>query len=137
MTDYPEANEAITQLFFDTWNPTGFPFTLGNEKFDPPEDSPWTRMVVRHNAATQSTLGRAPARKFDRFGSVLIQLFTPQREGTRRSAELVQTVVNGFEGARISGTTICFFDVIPREVGASDRWYQVTIEAEFRWTEVR
>lgn len=137
MTTYPDANEAITQLFSDTWTPSGFPFTLGNEKFTPPEDTPWARMVLRHNAATQSTLGRQPGRKFNRFGSVLIQVFTPLREGTRRSSELIQRVVNGFEGARISGSTICFLDVIPREVGPSGKWYQTNIEAEFRYTDTR
>lgn len=137
MTDYPTANEAMAQRFSDVWTPTGFPFVLGNEKFNAPDDTPWARMVVRHNAATQSTLGITGARQFDRLGSMLIQVFTPLREGTRRSADLIQTVVNGLEGTVIANTSICVNDVIPREVGPVDKWYQVTIEAEFRYTDIR
>lgn len=134
MTGYVEADEAMAQLFNDIWTPSGHPYALGNEKFAPPDESPWARMVTRINAATQSTLGRPGSRKFDRFGSVLVQVFTPVGDGTRDSTELVQLVVDGFEGARISGSTICFNDVIPRAVGPTDKWYQVTIEAEFRYT---
>ena len=137
MTDYPDASEAMTQLFSDVWTPSGFLFALGNDEFDPPVDSPWARMVIKHNGAPQKTLGRPTTRKFDRLGSMFIQVFTPQREGTRRSSELIQRVVDGFEGARISGTSICFNDVIPREVGPTDHWYQVTIECEFRYTDIK
>lgn len=137
MTDYATANEAFAQRFSDVWTPTGHPFALGNEKFEAPDDGPWARMVVRHSAAPQSTLGTVGNRQFERLGSLLIQVFTPLRVGTRLSSELVQTIVNGFEGARIAGTSVCFNDIIPREVGPSDKWYQVTIEATFRYTDIR
>ena len=141
MTDYPTAAEAITQLFADTWSPTGFQFVLGNEKFDPETDvtagEPWARAVIRHNAATQSTLGQTANRQFDRFGALFVQIFTPEQEGTRRSSDLVQRVVAGFEGARISGTTICMNDTIVREVGPSDGFYMVVVEAQFRYTELK
>lgn len=137
MTDYPTANEAITQRFTDVWEPTGFEYGFGNEKLGSREDMPWARFVLRHSLATQSTLGPVGNRRFDRSGSAFIQVFTPTQEGTRRSAELVQRVVDGFEGARISGTSICFNDVIPREVGPSGKWYQVTIEVTFIYSDIR
>ena len=137
MTDYPSANEAMIQHFADVWSPSGFEYTLGNEKFTPPVGSPWARMVIRHNAATQSTLGQSGNRQFDRFGSVIIQVFTPEQEGTTRASQLIQRITDGFEGARITGTTICFLDTIPREIGVSDEWYQVNVEATFRYTELK
>ena len=137
MTDYATANEAFAQRFSDVWTPTGFPFALGNEKFVPPDSTPWARMVVRHAAATQSTLGPDGSRQFDRIGSLIIQIFTPSPGNTRQSSELIQTIVNGFEGERIVGTSICFNDIIPREIGPDDKWYQVNIEAEFIYTDIR
>lgn len=136
-TTFPEAKEAIAQLFSDVWTPTGLGFALDNEKFDPPENAGWARMVVRHNASTQSTLGNRQNRKFDRFGAAFIQVFSAQRVGSNPTDGNVQLVLDGFEGARIPDTTICFLDVIPREVGPSDKWFQVTIEAQFRYTEVK
>ncbi len=141
MTDYPTANEAFAQRFSDVWTPTTFPFALENEKFTPPSvdsPTPWARMVVRHNAGTQDSLGPAGNRRFDRLGSLLVQVFTPLQEGTRQSKELTQTVIEGFEGTSITGTTICFNDVIAREVGSSDDvWYMAVIEITFRYTEIR
>ncbi len=136
-TTFPEAKEAIAQLFSDVWTPTGLPFALDNEKFDPPENTGWARMVVRHNASNQQTLGNRQNRKFQRFGAAFIQVFSTQRIGSSQTDGFVQRVLDGFEGARITDTTICFLDVIPREVGPMEQWFQVTIEAQFRYTEVK
>jgi hypothetical protein len=137
MTAFGDVNEHFAQLFADTWTPTGFPFQLENEKFDPPQGGTWARMVVRHNASTQSTLGQSPNRKFDRFGSLIMSIFTPIQGGTRASKDLVDRIMDGFEGVRIAGTTICFLDVIPREIGPSGDYYMTNVEAEFRWTETK
>ena len=137
MTDFPAANEAFYQFFADVWTPTGFPFAFENEKFDETPNQPWARAVVRHNAASQDTLGRRLNRRFERLGAMFIQIFVPLKEGTARSKQLVQVISNGFEGERITGTTICFNDVIPREVPPTADWYQVTIEAQFRYSEIK
>lgn len=134
---FPEANEAMTQRFDDVWSPTGFPYVLGNEKFAGPENTPWARMVLRHNSGFQDTLGPNGRRRFDRTGSMIIQVFTPQREGTARSMQLIQTLSDGIEGERIPNTTVCFLNSFPREVGPDGKWYQVNYEADFRWTEIK
>lgn len=137
MTTIPEAEEALAQRFVDTWTPTGHEFTLENEKFSRPESEPWARFSVRINAATQDTLGGVGNRKFERSGSVFVQVFTPLDEGTNRSSQLVQTVVNGFEGTRIVGTTIRFNDVIPRKTGIDDKWFGQIVEATFDFDETK
>ena len=127
----------MAQLFADTWTPTGFSFTLDNDEFTAPDDAPWARFAIRHNAGTQDTLGRTGNRKFLRLGSAFVQIFTRSNTGTRQSKQLAQTIVNGFEGARIAGTTIRFNDVIVRESGVDGKWYLTVVEATFEYDETR
>ena len=137
MTTIDEAREAMYQLFSDGWTPTGFNFTLDNEKFKPTQNSPWARFVIRHAAATQDTLGRKGNRKFARFGSAITQIFVPDDAGTSQADDLIKTVQGIFEGERIPGTTIRFLDVIPQEIGAEGRWYQTNVNATFEYDETK
>ena len=137
MTTLEQANEAIAQTFQTAWLPTGYVFALENESFDPPDDSPWARLTVRHTGATQDTLGSPGNRRFDRTGSVFIQIFVKSDTGTRLSKQLTETTVNAFEGNTISGTTITFLDVIPRETGVDRGWFQTVVEATFRYFEIK
>ena len=134
-TTYDQANEAIAQQFATTWGTTGFTFQLENEKYDPPDVNPWARLTVRHSGGTQDTLGGNGNRKFDRTGSAFVQIFVKSDGGTRQSKQLTQIVVDGFEGVTITGTSVTFLDVIARETGVDRGWFQVTIEANFRYFE--
>ena len=139
MTTLLEAEHALAQRFVDTWTPTGAAFVLENEDDDsvPAFGSPWARFVIRYDGGTQDTLGQAGGRKFERTGRCLVQIFVPVDEGTTRSVTLRQTVVNGFEGARITGTTIYFTDVIPRSIGAEGQWHQSEVEINFTYFETK
>lgn len=136
-TTIKEAKVAIANAFLAGWAPLGFPAELPNEKFTKPSDSPWARLTIRHNSGTQYTLGKDGTRKFERGGTVFVQIFTPDEEGGGRATDLMAAVLDIFEGERISGTTVCFRDVIPRETGPDGKWYQVTIEATFDYIEVK
>jgi len=136
MTTLVEANEAMAQRFADTWQPTGWEFALENEAFEPGDD-PWARFTSRIAASTQETLGQVGCRKFERSGSLFVQIFEVADKGTNRSKQLAQTVVDGFEGQRITGTTIRFNDVIPRETGPDGKWYQTTVEINFVFDETK
>ena len=137
MTTRPQAIEAMTQKFNDVWSATGYPYVLGNEKFKPPNDTPWARMVIRHNQGTQNSLGPKGCRRFQRDGSMFVQIFSPQETGTYDPATLVEVIQNGFEGEDIPRTSICFLDVSPRENGPSDKTYQETVEIQFRYYEIK
>jgi hypothetical protein len=138
MTNIVEANEKIAQLFVDTWTTTGHEYTLENEKFDPPDDAPWARFTSRISASSQDTLGVEGSRKFERSGSVLIQIFVPTNSGSKVSKELAGVLLQAFEGQRITGTTIHFLDVIPRETGPDgNKWYQTIVEVNFNFYETK
>ena len=137
MTTLTAANEALAQRFIDTWTPTGHAYTLENEDFKAPNDAPWARFSSRISASSQETLGKEGARKFERSGSCFVQIFVREKTGTKVSKQLAQTVVDGFEGARIAGTTVRFNDAIPRETGPDGKWYQTVVEINFVFDETR
>lgn len=137
MTQLAAANEAMMQLFVDVWTPSGIAYTLDNETYDPPDNAAWARFSIRTNASTQDTLGAVGNRKYERSGSCFVQIFVLSNTGTEQSRELAQRIIDGFEGARIAGTTIRFNDVIPSEVGPDGKWFQTNVEINFVFDETR
>lgn len=139
-TTHEEAKEAVAQLFKSIWTDNlGWTFQLGNEQFTIPSGNrvAWARLIFRHQGSTQYTFGQDGCRKFKRNATAFIQIFTLAGGGEQESAQLVDAILTGFEGVRIVDTTVCFLDVIPREVGPSGKWYQVTVDVNFEYTETK
>ena len=136
MTTRAEAREAMYQAFATGWGVTSV-FTFDNEILDPPDGAPWARFSVKHNAATQETLGKPGNRRFARFGSVFVQIFTLENTGIDTDDNLATIAQNIFEGSRLIGTTVRFLDVNAREVGLDGKWYQTVVEATFEYDETK
>jgi hypothetical protein len=134
MTTLVDAAEAIYQQFVPSWGATT-ELVLDNEKFDPPDETEWVRLSIRHTASTQETLGPPGERKFLRTGSAFVQVFTPVGTGTKLTRQLAEQARNTFEGLQLTGTDIRFLDVIVREIGPDGTWYQTTVEAVFEYNE--
>ena len=100
MTTFAAAKESIVQQFVTDWG-VNSAYTLDNEKFNPPVDAPWVRLVVRHVASQQTSLGGLGNRKFDREGLVLIQVFGRLDRGTKEVDDLVEKALAIYEGKTI------------------------------------
>lgn len=138
MTTIAQAREAIYQAFVDAWAGVT-PIALDNEAFEPTPDVAWVRLVVRHTAGFQSTLGRTGNRKFASIGAAVVQISTKKNDGTAEADTLAKTAKDAFEGKSIAGTTIFFKDVNVRETAPSpdDDWYQVIVDAAFEYDETK
>lgn len=131
-----EARERIYQTFVTGWGATS-PFVFDNEKLDTPVDTDWVRVSVRHTASRQDTLGAVGNRKFLRFGSVIVQCFSKEDGGAGAAGTLAITARNLFEGKTLSPEGIWFNAVDIREIGASEGWYQINVEATFSYEQVK
>lgn len=138
MTTLPEAKQAILETFVGAWDPA-VAYTFENEDFTPPSDAPWARLVIRHEDSGQETLGPVGNRKFARLGRVLVQVFTPEDQGTLEADTLAVVVRNAFEGVTLASTTVRFRAVTTREVGSSadDAWFLSIVDAPFEYDETR
>lgn len=130
MTTQSQAKEAIYQALKDTWSST--PFYFDNEVTED-EVGNWVRLSVRHSISQQHTLGPVGSRKFQRSGSVIIQLFTLLGTATDEVDTLASALRSIYEGKTING--VSFSSVGVRELGPSGAWYQTNIEAPFNYTE--
>lgn len=133
MTEISDARESIYQAFKDAWGTTT-PYYFDNEVAERQEVN-WVRLVVRHNQAEQETLGPVGARKFERSGSVIVQVFTVLDKGTTDGDTLVEAVRDVFEGKTIGN--VRFNGVIVREIGSDDLWFQYNVEAPFNYDKTK
>jgi hypothetical protein len=138
MTTLNQARERIYQQFVtDGGLVHQVTLTFDNDDFDPPEGTPWARLSVRHRASTQESLGGVGLRKFERIGAVIVQCFVPLDKGTQAADTLATAARNVFEGKTFTPEAIHFFDVVVREIGPDDAWYQVNVEAFFIYHETK
>lgn len=135
-TTLDEAVQAILNLFVTNWGTTT-PYQIENENFKPPSTGSWVRVWLRHGPSAQVTLGQVGNRKFERDGSVLVNVFTNVGAGRGAGDALAKQVRAIFEGKRITDTTIRFFQVPIQEAAPDGKWYQTNVIADFRYTEVK
>lgn len=132
MTSLNDARKAIYSLYVNgqgDFVPSTNLFFDNSPGTEP--DTAWARLSVRHNFATQETLGTITNRKFERRGNVILNIFTPAGQGTSAADGYAETAQGIFEGTRISNTTVYFTDVIIREIGVEDNWYNLVVDAGF------
>lgn len=129
-----DAKESMLQAFITDWA-AATEVDSDNEKFDTPVDEDWVRWSCRHNDSNQESLGGVGHRKFTRGGSVFIQVFGRLDKGSRPADALAQNARAIYEGKTIDG--VRFTDVIIREIGPDDSWYQINVEAIFEYTETK
>lgn len=103
--------------------------TLDNEHFKPPTGDAWARLVVRHAARGQESLGGVGLRKFESVGTVIVQCFGPLENGADEADTLAEVAMGIFEGKTLTG--VHFTAAAPIEIGAGDDWYQINVNADF------
>jgi len=134
MVTLADARETIYQKWVDDWGATSS-FTFDNEKYDNPASAPWVRVVVRHRGSTLECIGGSGNNTYQRTGVVFIQVFTPIDQGVAQADSLSQTARAIFEGITLSSNAIRFNNVVVRELGPDNSWYQINLECEFQYDE--
>jgi hypothetical protein len=136
MTTFAQARESIYQRWVDNWTATpANDWTFAGEEYTPPEDRPWARLSVRHQAIGGQTLGPANGRRFTRIASVFVQLYIPTNAGEGGLDTLMQAATDLFEGVSFDG--LRFFQADPRETGPEEQWQTALVEAPFDYDETK
>jgi len=138
MVTLVDARETIYQEFMTAWGTTTAVY-FDNEEADPPVSTSWVRFAVRHLGSTLEAIGGTGAlggvNKFQRTGLAFIQVFVPQNQGLRSADTLAQAARAIFEGKNLSSNAIRFTNVVIREIGPTDSWWLVNVEAAFQYDE--
>ena len=136
MTTLNDARGAIYSTFVTDWGATSA-ITFDNENFDPPADTVWARLTVRHTSRDQESLGPVGGRKFESEGSVIIQCFAPLDSGASLADTLAQVAQGIFEGKTLLPENIRFTSAVVLEIGPTEDWYQTNVTAFFTYSETK
>ena len=136
MVTLNDARGAIYGAFETGWGATS-PFLFDNEKFDHPVNGAWARLVVRHVARVQESLGSEGRRKFQSIGSAILQCFGPLDKGAAPVDTLAEVGQGIFEGKTLLPENIHFTSASITEIGPTDDDYQLNVEAFFTYHETK
>ncbi len=134
MTVFAEARESVYQRWAANWTATT-DWTFAGEEYTPPEDAPWARLSVRHQAPGGQTLGPVNGRRFTRLASVLVELRIPGDQGEGDLDTLMKAVTDLFEGVSFDG--LRFFQAEARETVPDGKWQTALVEAPFDYDETK
>jgi hypothetical protein len=135
MSTKAAARELMYARLVDNYSTTAY--TFANEAFTPPVDTSWIRFDVREESSFQQTLGIPTNRKFERGGSIYIDIFTPADKGTSESDVLVDELRTLFEGVTFSG--IRCYNVVARELGPSEdgAWFHTNVQVFYDYDQIK
>lgn len=134
MTTIAESRKAIYDRFITEWGNTSI-FTFENEKFIPPEDTPWVRLSVRNITGEQETLGPIGLRKYDRRGIIAMQIFVLADTGLAQADALSKTAQDIFEGISFLGVHTDNSNI--KESGIDGKWLMMLVEIFFFYDETK
>lgn len=111
----------------------------GTEVGDLPNSShAWARVSIKHTQSDQKSLGLPGTRRFERWGYVTVQVFTPlsRGQGLSLSEQLVTIARNAFEG-QTTPNAVWFRKVTVKEIGVDGPWENTNVIASFCYDEIR
>lgn len=144
-----EARDAMVAQFRTTWDATGVPVDYQDSKtageFPPKtqdgdsDPTAWARFTILHNPGAGGQAGFRPdgLRRYDRFGTITVSIFTAAGEGLNDADALIAAAMAAFEGQRTTGTGIVFLRVRFTEVGNDGEYFQNNVICDFEYSEVR
>lgn len=136
MATVREARLAIEKHFLTEWSTTT-QVANQNFNFDPPSTAKWIRFTILNAAGAMASFGASGERLYRRTGSLIVQIFTPIRDGLSSSDDLVQKVLNIFDGKQLSPSNVWFRNTTIQDVGPSNAFYQQNVSFEFIYHEVK
>jgi len=124
---------AIRTRFKDFWAgqpPTQFP----NQKFTPPDNLPWMRLVIQDAGVNWASMGDPGNNVARNVGQVTVQIFTPSGDGEGLALEIANQALAVFRSWSDTATGLRF-EVPPyaRQVGVEGKWYQINVVAPFKF----
>lgn len=128
-----QARDEMSALFNTAWSPRvvlwdGVP---GNDK--PTTRVSWARFAIRHSDGGSASISR---NHFRRYGTIIIQLFSPVGDGLSALDPLTKIALDAYEGQSTAGGA-WFRNVRSKEIGPDGDWYQVNVLVDFEYDEVK
>ena len=104
----------------------------------PASDACWCRISMVHMAGSQLTFGKLGGRRFERRGTIYVQIFVPVKGGEGLSASEALGIVarDAFEG-KSTASGVWFRDVHVEDLGIDGSWEATNVLASFSYDEIK
>lgn len=134
---FDEARDEMLAVFHAAWGPLGYPVVWTDLPEDVPQaETVWARVTVRHATGRQASLaGEQGARRWNRTGTLFVQVFAPVGDGSTAVYAAAQVVADAYQAAR--GLGVWFRNTRINEVGASGAFEQINVLTDFSYDDVR
>lgn len=138
-----QARDEILAVFKATWDTTGL-LALYDDipGVIPSTTTSWARVTLRFTGGNQASLARINGQsRWQRFGTIIIQIFTPIGGGVRDADTLAELVVKAFEGITTPGDVwfrnvgVQFGEIAYRDSRDGD-WLGTNVSAQFQFDEI-
>lgn len=96
----------------------------------------WGACSVRHNVSVQRVLRGDTGTRVDKFGILLIRIYTEAGEALDAADAVVKIVSDAFIGVR-SPNDVVFRVPSPSEVGNDGPWFQTNVTVPFEYGEMK
>ena len=96
----------------------------------------WAACRIRHNASRQTTLRGTSGTRLDKYGILLVRIYTALGEGLDAADAVVRIVSDAFINVR-SPNGVLFRAPSPDEVGADGPWFQINVTVPFEYDEIK
>lgn len=91
------------------------------------DGSPWVRLTILHGDSETASIGKTP--NVRRTGTVMCQVFTAERQGTREAMEIADSLADHLQYHQDDAFVLRAASV--NRVGVSDDWYQINVAVPF------
>lgn len=132
------AMQEIEQRFRSVWeHKCDYPNTNFDVKKEVKASDIWARYVIKHALGQQSSLANVLGEKrFDREGSIIIQVFTPLNKGVLSAYSAAEIVVNAYEG-KSTPSGVWFRNVRMNEIDSDENsWKQINVIIDFIYDQI-
>ena len=142
MATQQEAFNTVATHFLSNWASRTTVFvdnsTETNRAGEPtePMDGDWTTLEMTEVTTRQNTLGPIGRRDYRRDCICNVVIRVPKKTGTRGANEHAQRARDILEGVRLANSVI-INDVEIIRVGVQNKWYAISVMAEFFYIETK
>lgn len=135
------ANEASVELrsvLNTAWLPSGHPILWDGKEDVRPKDgtTPWAFVVYSVLTSEVAALADERIRRYRRFGTLTVQVFTPRGDGYTEGEALGKLLTDAMESKRTPGGLI-FRKVNSARIGRSGLYSQINVTSQYEYDEVR
>lgn len=126
-------HSAIRVRFKDAWDGQP-PYQEPSQKFTPPDNGPWMRLVIQDAGAQWASMGDPGNNIARNVGQVTVQIFVPSGEGEGDALAIADLAMVAFRSWNDAASGLRF-EVPPyaRQIGTEGKWYQVNVVAPYRF----